>query len=134
MRGCCSLMKKALPFRSKEFPGQFDHSAGEQQQCDEVRDAHQAVEGIGDAPQQSKVHGSAQNGYQSIHHKEGARHFVTLAQEHQKAGAVQTPADDGGKGKAAQRHSGKNGRSVETASEMSFDFRRTYTRTRHMAR
>ena len=93
----------------KELLGQLDHGAGEQQQCDEVGDAHQAVEGVGDAPQQAQVHGRAQNGHEGVHHKEGLCHLVAVAEEHQEAGAVQTPADDGGKGKAAKRHGGKDG-------------------------
>ena len=41
---------QVLSLGCKKFPGQSGHCAGEQQQRDEVRDAHQAVESVGDAP------------------------------------------------------------------------------------
>lgn len=96
--------------RPQKFLDQFDHRAGKQQQRDEVRDAHQAVEGIGDVPQQAEVHRRAQNGHERVDHEEGPHDLIRLAEELDAAGAVQAPADDGGECEAAQRHRRKDGR------------------------
>ena len=93
----CRLWKKCpvSGFGLKKFLDQFDHRAGKQQQRDEVRDAHQAVEGIGDVPQQVEFHRRAQNGHEGVDHEEGPHDLIRLAEELDAAGAVQAPADAG---------------------------------------
>ena len=83
------------PFAREELLRELCHCAGEQEQGDEVRDAHQAVEGVGDAPQQAQIHRRAQNGHEGVDHEEGADHLVGVEQELDAPGAVEAPADDG---------------------------------------
>ena len=84
------------------------HRAGQQEQGHEVRDAHQSVEGVGDAPQQAQIHRRAQNGHEGVDHEEGADHLIGVEQELDTPGAVEAPADDGGECKAAERHRRKD--------------------------
>ena len=103
-----SLLSCALA--REELLRELCHRAGQQEQGHEVRNAHQAVEGVGDAPQQAQIDRRAQNGHEGVDHEEGADHLVGVEQELDAPGAVETPADDGGECKAAERHRRKDGR------------------------
>ena len=94
----------------EELLRELCHRAGQQEQGHEVRNAHQSVEGVGDAPQQAQIDRRAQNGHEGVDHEEGADHFVGVEQELDAPGAVETPADDSGECKAAERHRRKDGR------------------------
>ena len=72
-------------FLFKIFLCQLRHCAGKQQQRNQVRDAHQTVEGIGNAPHQAQVHRSTQDGNEGVHHEEGAHDLVAAAKECNKA-------------------------------------------------
>ena len=54
----------------KIFLGQLHHNTGQQEHGNQVVDDHQSVEGLGDAPHESQVHGSAHNGGEGIQHHE----------------------------------------------------------------
>ena len=103
-----SLLSCALA--REELLRELCHRAGQQEQGHEVRNAHQSVEGVGDAPQQAQIHRRAQNGHEGVDHKEGADHLVGVEQELDAPGAVEALADDGGECKAAERHRRKDGR------------------------
>lgn len=91
----------------KIFLGQLYYNAGQQEHGDEVRNYHQTVEGLGDAPHESKVHGSAHNSGEGVQHHE---RLVRAGAEEKfdTSGAVQSPADGGGEGEAAHSHGGEN--------------------------
>lgn len=57
------------------------------EQGNQVGDCHKSVEGIGDVPKQSKVHGSTNDRNEGIYHEERADELFT-AEELDAAGAV----------------------------------------------
>ena len=74
----------------------------QQENTDQVGDGHKAVESIADAPDQAQISGGAQNGDQTVGNIERQQDLASQ-QEFSTAGAIQTPAYDGGKSKAAPR-------------------------------
>ena len=82
-----SLLSCALA--REELLRELCHRAGQQEQGHEVRDAHQSVEGVGDAPQQAQIDRRAQNGHEGVDHEEGADHLVGVEQELDAPGAVE---------------------------------------------
>ena len=130
-----SLLSCALA--REELLRELCHRAGQQEQGHEVRNAHQSVEGVGDAPQQAQIDRRAQNGHEGVDHEEGADHLVGVEQELDAPGAVETPADDGGERKAAERHRRKDGRPAAVGGREAGDgqlcARRTAVAHRHAA-
>ena len=74
-------------FFRKIFFCQSDGSSGKKEDTDQVRDCHKSVEGIGDVPKQSKVHGSTNDRNEGIYHEERADELFA-AEEFDAAGAV----------------------------------------------
>lgn len=98
----------AFLFLGEILFGQLEHHRRQQRHADEVGDRHHAVEGLGDIPQQAQIHRRAEDRHQCVDHHKGlddlfAEQILTAA------GTVQAPAEDGGKGEAAQRHRRKDG-------------------------
>ena len=87
---------------------QVDYRAGKQEYRNQVRDNHQTVEGIRQRPEQAQVHGGTDDCHQRVDNNEG---FYDLRSEEvfDAAGAVQSPTQDGGEGKAAKRYRQQDG-------------------------
>ena len=75
--------------------GQLDNHTAQTQQGNEVGDRHEAIEGIGNVPNQAQFHGSANESHQNKH---GLVHGQQLSsqQELEAARAVECPAKNGG--------------------------------------
>ena len=99
----------AQPLVCEVFLDQVDNNASEQEQRNQVRNCHQTVKGIRDVPEQAEIDGRAEYGDKRINDEERTHDLVGLAQEFDASGAIQSPADDGGEGKAAQRNGGEDG-------------------------
>ena len=86
----------------------MDYRAGKQEYRNQVRDNHQTVEGIRQRPEQAQVHGGTDDCHQRVDNNEG---FYDLRSEEifDAAGAVQSPTQDGGEGKAAKRYRQQDG-------------------------
>ena len=88
--------------------GLLDHHAGQSHQGDQVGDGHEAVEGIGDGPGQVQLHGRTHK--DDDDEKDLVRLDGLVAeQELAAAGAIQGPAQDGGKGEQSQAHRDDDG-------------------------
>ena len=77
--------------------GNGHHGAGQGQHTDEVRDHHQAVEGIGEVPRKTQLHGSAHHSHAHEHHLVDAAPGGAEQVLH-SLGAVVAPAQRGGVG------------------------------------
>ena len=71
---------------------QLHHGSAKQKQGNQVRNGHQAIEGICHAPQQAQIHSRAENRYRRVNHHEGLIDPGT-EQELDAAGTVEAPAD-----------------------------------------
>ena len=74
--------------------GQLDDHGAEQQDADEVRDRHEAVEGVGDVPHQLEVGDRAGDDDEAEESLIGADDLAA-EEELRAAGAVERPAEDG---------------------------------------
>ena len=74
------MIKGILPgfaFSGKIFFGKLHNLARKQEERNQVRDRHEAVEGLGNAPHQAEICGGAKDGNQRI----GAiKYFVILSE------------------------------------------------------
>lgn len=77
-----------------------DHGA-QQQQRDEVRDGHEAVERVGDIPHERQVRDRADHNDEAEDDLIGADDLAAK-EELRAARAVERPAEDGGRGKQQQ--------------------------------
>ena len=80
---------------------QLDHNGAEQQQRDEVRDGHEAVERVGDIPHELQVRDRAGHNDEAEDDLIGADDLAAK-EELRAARAVERPAEDGGRGKQQQ--------------------------------
>ena len=94
---------------------ELQHHRSQQEHSDQVGHSHETVEGIADAPDQTKINSSAHNGNQSIGNVEGQQDLASQ-QELCAAGTVQTPAQDRGESEAAHGNSSENGDPVTVDS------------------
>lgn len=79
-----------------------DH-IGQQQQANEVRDGHHAVQGVGDIPHQGAVSGGTYDAHQNKDHLKDPHHrFIVVGQIGPAPLTVVAPAQDGGQGKEKQ--------------------------------
>ena len=81
----------------KVVPGDVHHSAGQCQHAEEVRDHHQAVEGVGEVPRKTQLHGRAHDGHAD---KDDLIDAASRRAEEilHGLGAVVAPAEGGGVG------------------------------------
>ena len=81
------ILNCAVLFGLIDFYGKLLYMTGKHEQGNQVGDCHKSVEGIGDVPKQSKVHGSSNDGNEGIYYEEWTDEFFT-AEELDAAGAV----------------------------------------------
>ena len=99
---------KNLLLLCEMFLGQLQQNRRQQTDGDQVGNNHEAVEGIGDTPDQTEVDGSADDGDEGI--GDGVDLDALVAEdEFDAAAAVETPAEDGGEGEAAHGNGGEDG-------------------------
>lgn len=81
------ILNRAVLFGLIDFHGKLLYMTGEHKQGDQVGNSHKSVEGIGDIPKQSKVHGGSNDGNEGIYYKERTDELFT-AEKFNAAGAV----------------------------------------------
>ena len=81
------ILNRAVFFGLIDFYGKLFYMPEKHEQGNQVGDCHKSVEGIGDVPKQSKVHGSTNDRNEGIYHEERADELFT-AEELDAARAV----------------------------------------------
>ena len=84
-----------------------DNGAGEQEECDQVRDCHKAVKGFGYAPEKPQICCGAYDRYQRVDQHKGAGE-AGGKQKLNASRTIEAPADDGRESKAAHGDGGKD--------------------------
>ena len=99
---------------------QGEQLGSQQEQCDQVGDGHEAVGGIGDAPDQTQIQSGAHDCHQRIDSDVRLNDLVSKEELH-AAGTVKTPTENGGECEAAHCNGGEDGDPVAVDSSEACD-------------